>query len=75
MVKDKLQIVKNQKLGFKLSLVHVIPTLVSGLVLTLFKFEYEPMTFFKGVVLGFAIMLSFYLYGYFVNKWKKWIFK
>ncbi len=74
MKKNNLQIKNNLKIGLKVSLVGIVPSIISGIILTIFRFEYDPMTFFNGVVLGFAILLNFYLYGYFINKWNKWIF-
>jgi len=66
---------KNLKLGFKLSLVGIIPSLVAS---TLFYFPNLSMDspgLKEGLILGGAIIINLYLLGLFVNKWKKWIFK
>ena len=71
---DKIKLKKNLKLGFKISLVGVIPAVISGLIFELTNFPPETMGLYSGVVLGFVIFLNLYLTGFFINKWKKWIF-
>lgn len=71
----KLRIKKYLKLGLKINLVEIIPGVVIGLILLLLNTNLEYPEFIDFVVLGFVGLLALYLTGFFINKWKKWIFK
>jgi len=75
MVKNKLQIKKNTILGIKLNLVEIIPGIIMIGIFAVSGVEPEAMTLWSGIVLGFSLVAGLYFTGFFVNKWKKWIFK
>lgn len=69
------EIKKYMKIGFKLSLVEVIPGLISGVVLLIFGFNPEAMASKEYIALILASLVNLYSIGYFVTKWKQWIFR
>lgn len=72
---NKLKIKKNLMLGWKLSLVRIIPGLIIGGVLSLFELSVEnPQLKEVSIMIG-ALLLILYFDGLLVNKYKKWIFK
>ena len=75
MVKNKLQIKKNTLLGFKLNLVEMIPGAIMIGIFAISRVEPEAMTLWSGIVLGFSLVAGLYFTGYFVSKFKKWIFR
>ena len=75
MAKDKLQIKKNTILGLKLNIVEILPAIAMIGIMTISGIEPEVMTLWSGIVLGFSLLAGLYLSVFFVNKFKKWIFK
>jgi len=75
MAKDKLQIKKYLLVGLKLNIVEILPGLAMIGIFAVSGVEPEAMTLWSGIVLGFSLMAGLYLSGFFVNKWKQWIFK
>jgi len=75
MAKNKLQIKKNVILGFKINLVEMIPGAIMIGIFAISRVEPEAMTLWSGIVLGFSLMAGLYFTGFFVNKFKKWIFR
>lgn len=75
MAKNKLQIKKNLKLGWKLTLVRLIPGVIVGGVLSWFKLSAENPGLRELLVLGGALLILLYSEGFLVNKFKKWVFK
>ena len=75
MAKDKLQLKKNTILGIKLNIVEMIPGMIMVGIFAVSRVEPEAMTLWSGIVLGFSLIAGLYFTGFFVNKFKKWIFK
>ena len=74
-MKNKLQLKRNTLLGLKLNIVEILPGIAVIGIITLSGIEPEVMTLWSGIVLGFSLVAGLYLTGFFVNKFKKWIFK
>ena len=75
MAKNKLQIKKNTILGLKLNIVEMIPGAIMIGIFAVSRVEPEAMTLWSGIVLGFSFFAGLYFTGYFVNKWRQWIFR
>ena len=71
----KLKLKKNILLGLKLNIVEILPGIAMILIFAVSGVEPEAMTLWSGIVLGFSLMAGLYLSGYFVNRWRNWIFK
>jgi len=55
--------------------VEILPGIAMILIFAVSGVEPEAMTLWSGIVLGFSLMTGLYLSGFFVNKWRNWIFK
>ena len=73
MAKNKFS--KNLKLGLKISLVGIIPSLVASSLFYFPNLSMDSPGVKEGVILGGALIINFYLLGLLINKWKGWIFK
>lgn len=72
---NKLKIKKNLLLGWKLSLVRIIPGILVGGIISLFELSAENPQLKELTVMIGALLLILYIDGLLVNKYKKWIFK
>ena len=72
---NKLKIRQNLKLGWKISLVGIIPSLIVTPLFYIPNLSMDAPGLKEIIILGSAVFLNLFLLGFFVNKWKKWIFK